>query len=156
PLGQARQRQGGAADRYFGRADLPRAHPGERVHALHDGARPRLGRLSRGARARGPGRAARRLPHLPMGDPRSQRDRRHPAAAAAAVSPLGRPEASTRQYRTGHNSRQISPGPDTMPLSNLAIRDIETLAHPNTNLAQLRETGPLVIERGKGIYVYDT
>jgi 4-aminobutyrate--pyruvate transaminase len=43
-----------------------------------------------------------------------------------------------------------------MPLSNLAIRDIETLAHPNTNLAQLRETGPLVIERGKGVYVYDT
>jgi 4-aminobutyrate---pyruvate transaminase len=43
-----------------------------------------------------------------------------------------------------------------MPLSNLAIRDIETLAHPNTNLAQLRETGPLVIERGKGIYVYDS
>ena len=42
-----------------------------------------------------------------------------------------------------------------MPLSNLAIRDIETLAHPNTNLAQLRETGPLVIERGKGVYVYD-
>src|SRR5690242_20248378 len=43
-----------------------------------------------------------------------------------------------------------------MPLSNLAIRDIETLAHPNTNLAQLRETGPLVIERGKGVYVYDS
>ena len=40
-------------------------------------------------------------------------------------------------------------------LSNLAIRDIETLAHPNTHLAQLRETGPLVIERGKGVYVYD-
>src|SRR5215469_2210194 len=43
-----------------------------------------------------------------------------------------------------------------MPLSNLAIRDIETLAHPNTNLAQLRETGPLVIERGKGVYLYDS
>ena len=42
------------------------------------------------------------------------------------------------------------PGQATaMPLSNLAIRDIETLAHPNTNLALLRETGPLVIERGK-------
>jgi len=43
-----------------------------------------------------------------------------------------------------------------MPLSNLAIRDIETLAHPNTNLALLRDTGPLVIERGKGVFVYDT
>ena len=43
-----------------------------------------------------------------------------------------------------------------MPLSNLAIRDIETLAHPNTNLALLCETGPLVIERGKGVFVYDS
>jgi 4-aminobutyrate--pyruvate transaminase len=42
------------------------------------------------------------------------------------------------------------------PLSNLAVRDIETLVHPNTNLALLRETGPLVLERAKGVYVYDT
>ena len=41
-------------------------------------------------------------------------------------------------------------------LSNLAARDIETLIHPYTNLAALRETGPLVIERGKGIYLYDS
>jgi len=40
--------------------------------------------------------------------------------------------------------------------SNLAARDIETLVHPYTNLATLRETGPLVIERGKGIWVYDS
>jgi len=37
------------------------------------------------------------------------------------------------------------------PLSNLAVRDIETLAHPYTNLAAMRETGPLVIERGKSV-----
>ena len=42
------------------------------------------------------------------------------------------------------------------PLSNLAVRDVETLVHPYVNLASFRETGPLVIERGKGIYVYDT
>ena len=41
------------------------------------------------------------------------------------------------------------------PLSNLAVRDVETLVHPYTNLALFRETGPLVIERGKGVYVYD-
>jgi 4-aminobutyrate--pyruvate transaminase len=40
-------------------------------------------------------------------------------------------------------------------LSNLAVRDIETLVHPYTNLASFRETGPLVIERGKGVFVYD-
>jgi 4-aminobutyrate--pyruvate transaminase len=42
------------------------------------------------------------------------------------------------------------------PLSNLAVRDVETLVHPYTNLATLRESGPLVLERGKGIFVYDT
>jgi 4-aminobutyrate---pyruvate transaminase len=42
------------------------------------------------------------------------------------------------------------------PLSNLAVRDIETLIHPYTNLATLRQTGPLIIERGEGVFVYDT
>ena len=42
------------------------------------------------------------------------------------------------------------------PLSNLAARDVETLVHPYTNLARFREAGPLIIERGQGVYVYDT
>src|SRR5262245_6346259 len=42
------------------------------------------------------------------------------------------------------------------PLSNLATRDIETLLHPHTDLAALRETGPILIERGQGIYLYDS
>jgi 4-aminobutyrate--pyruvate transaminase len=41
-------------------------------------------------------------------------------------------------------------------LTNLAMRDVETLVHPYTNLAAFRETGPLVFERAKGVYVYDT
>src|SRR5258707_7706251 len=41
-------------------------------------------------------------------------------------------------------------------LSNLAVRDVETLVHPYTNLATFRDTGPLVIERARGVYVYDT
>jgi 4-aminobutyrate--pyruvate transaminase len=41
------------------------------------------------------------------------------------------------------------------PLSNLAVRDIETLIHPYTQLAAFRDTGPLVIERGRGVRVYD-
>ncbi len=40
-------------------------------------------------------------------------------------------------------------------LSNMAVRDIETVIHPYTNLAKFRETGPLIIEHGKGIYLYD-
>jgi 4-aminobutyrate--pyruvate transaminase len=42
-----------------------------------------------------------------------------------------------------------------MKLTNLAVRDIETLVHPYTNLATFRDSGPLVIERAKGVYVYD-
>jgi 4-aminobutyrate--pyruvate transaminase len=42
------------------------------------------------------------------------------------------------------------------PLSNLATRDVETLVHPYINLASFRETGPLVIERGEGVHVYDS
>src|ERR1700676_4060110 len=41
------------------------------------------------------------------------------------------------------------------PLSNLAVRDIETVVHPYTNLAAFRDSGPLVIERGQGVFVYD-
>jgi 4-aminobutyrate---pyruvate transaminase len=43
-----------------------------------------------------------------------------------------------------------------MPLSNLQTRAVETLIHPYSNQATIRETGPLVFERGKGIYIYDT
>jgi len=42
------------------------------------------------------------------------------------------------------------------PLSNLAARDIETVVHPYTNLATFRDTGPLVIDRGQGVFIYDT
>jgi 4-aminobutyrate---pyruvate transaminase len=41
-------------------------------------------------------------------------------------------------------------------LSNLAVRDIETVIHPYTNLATFRDVGPLVVERARGVYVYDT
>ena len=43
-----------------------------------------------------------------------------------------------------------------MPLSNLQTRAVETLVHPYTNQSTFRDTGPLVLERGKGVYVYDT
>ncbi|MDQ4135858.1 MAG: aminotransferase [Pseudomonadota bacterium] len=41
-------------------------------------------------------------------------------------------------------------------LSNQAARDVETLIHPYTQLASFRETGPLVLERGEGVWVYDS
>jgi 4-aminobutyrate--pyruvate transaminase len=41
------------------------------------------------------------------------------------------------------------------PLTNLQTRAVETLLHPYTNQATIRDTGPLVFERGKGVYIYD-
>ena len=42
------------------------------------------------------------------------------------------------------------------PLTNLQQRDIETLIHPYTNLDAFRHSGPTILERGQGIYVWDT
>ncbi len=40
-------------------------------------------------------------------------------------------------------------------LSNMAVRDIETVIHPYTNLAAHREVGPVILEEGNGIFVRD-
>src|SRR5215204_5584254 len=37
----------------------------------------------------------------------------------------------------------------------MAHRDIETVLHPYTNLARHREVGPLILNEGRGIYLYD-
>jgi len=42
------------------------------------------------------------------------------------------------------------------PLSNTAVRDIESLVHPYTNLDAFRASGPLVIESGKGVWLHDS
>jgi 4-aminobutyrate---pyruvate transaminase len=42
-----------------------------------------------------------------------------------------------------------------MPLSNAQTRDMQALLHPFAPLKLLDQTGPLIIERGQGIYVYD-
>ncbi|HKU63967.1 MAG TPA: aminotransferase class III-fold pyridoxal phosphate-dependent enzyme, partial [Rhizomicrobium sp.] len=39
-------------------------------------------------------------------------------------------------------------------LSDMQARDMASLLHPFTNLTTLRQTGPLVVERGKGVFVY--
>jgi len=41
-------------------------------------------------------------------------------------------------------------------LSNAQRRAVETVVHGFTNLAKLPQTGPIVVERGKGVYVWDT
>ena len=43
-----------------------------------------------------------------------------------------------------------------MTLSNFAMRDVETILHPATNLDLHRKVGPLVVERGEGVHVWDT
>src|SRR6201996_4211717 len=42
-----------------------------------------------------------------------------------------------------------------MPLSNAQMRDVNSVLHPYTNLVKFREAGPVIIERGKGVRVYD-
>jgi 4-aminobutyrate--pyruvate transaminase len=41
-------------------------------------------------------------------------------------------------------------------LSNFAMRDVESLLHPTTNLVAHRAAGPLILERGEGALVYDS
>lgn len=43
-----------------------------------------------------------------------------------------------------------------LPLTNVQTRDIEAVLHPYTPLHKLAESGPLVMSRGKGVYLYDT
>jgi 4-aminobutyrate--pyruvate transaminase len=40
-------------------------------------------------------------------------------------------------------------------LTNAQMRDVNSVLHPYTNLVKFRESGPMVIERGKGVRVYD-
>jgi len=40
-------------------------------------------------------------------------------------------------------------------LTNLQMRDVETVVHPYTNLVAIREAGPLILERGQGVWVHD-
>ncbi|WP_423760543.1 aspartate aminotransferase family protein [Burkholderia sp. NLJ2] len=41
-------------------------------------------------------------------------------------------------------------------MQNLKQNDIDHVLHPYTNLSRHRDVGPMVIERGEGVYVYDT
>ncbi len=43
-----------------------------------------------------------------------------------------------------------------MTLTNAQARDVASLIHPFTNLAALGETGPNILVRGKGVFVYDS
>ena len=42
-----------------------------------------------------------------------------------------------------------------MTLTNAQARDVESLLHPYTNLEMLAQTGPNILERGAGVFVYD-
>ncbi|MEM6461446.1 MAG: aminotransferase [Pseudomonadota bacterium] len=42
------------------------------------------------------------------------------------------------------------------PLTNVQKRSVEALLNPYTPLHKLSENGPLVVDRGKGVFIYDT
>jgi 4-aminobutyrate--pyruvate transaminase len=59
----------------------------------------------------------------------------------------------------GQRWRPNDTGVETMDgdrLSNMQTRDVEALLHPYTNAAAHRAVGPHMIERGEGVYVYDS
>jgi len=43
-----------------------------------------------------------------------------------------------------------------MPLETARARNIASLLHPYTELASFRDTGPTILTRWEGIYVFDT
>ena len=43
-----------------------------------------------------------------------------------------------------------------MPLSNTQTRDMQALLHPFAPLKLLDQNGPMILERGKGVFVYDS
>lgn len=42
-----------------------------------------------------------------------------------------------------------------MPLTNMQMRDVQSVLHPYTNLVKHRETGPVTFVSGKGVHVFD-
>src|SRR4029077_8793132 len=54
------------------------------------------------------------------------------------------------------HTRRSTMSADQSPRGNsLAARDIASLVHPYTNLKAHQTQGPVVMTRGKGVYVYD-
>src|ERR1700679_296488 len=81
-----------------------------------------------------------------------------PASVSASGPPISR-RSATRPTIDARRGPAVNPHSrnkvPVMPLSNAQTRDIQSLLHPYTNLVKLRETGPVVFERGKGVRVYD-
>ena len=42
-----------------------------------------------------------------------------------------------------------------MSLSNSQMRDVQSVLHPYTNLIKFRDTGPMILDKAKGVRVYD-
>ncbi|MBI1328361.1 MAG: aminotransferase class III-fold pyridoxal phosphate-dependent enzyme [Alphaproteobacteria bacterium] len=42
-----------------------------------------------------------------------------------------------------------------MPLTNMQMRDVQSVLHPYTNLVKHRETGPVTFVSGRGVHVFD-
>ena len=42
------------------------------------------------------------------------------------------------------------------PLTNLQVRDLDSVLHPYSPLHKLRDMGPLILDHGKGVFIYDT
>jgi hypothetical protein len=103
------------------------------------------------------------------GPKREKKSRRFVSQSGSGLASSGL-GGSRRSYCRTRPDRELSPEPDrqrsltTHPNgaadltdipNSLAARDIAYYLHPATNARRHEIVGPMVIERGQGIYVYD-
>ena len=82
--------------------------------------------------------------------------RRSPASANACPCSGDRHNLSDQISQTNCKVSTMAPSDRTRFAPNsAAARDIEYYLHPFTNLKAHEENGPLIVNEGKGVYVYD-
>src|SRR5690242_18817566 len=82
---------------------------------------------------------------------------RMPARPSRVLALYGRDAKVARRRRPRRHGRCVMQSDSRTfrgELSNTQARDMASLLHPFTNLTTLRQTGPTVIQRGSGVFVY--
>ena len=103
--------------------------------------------LLAGGRRLGTARGARSSP----GEGRSSRRLHYARASAIRL----RTEGLARPAAFAPSSDLKAEAAMTVIPNSIHARDVAYLLHPNTNARRHEKTGPIVIDRGEGIYVYD-
>ena len=149
----------------FGAAVADDAYPAGRDAAADPGAGSWCGRARKGLSLAGfyndPALALRHR-YAPVNGDRERRWPRPPCTLLTAdpSAPVARRDAAprlwTKRRRAGANAAPSDGGPSMIDRPNsLAARDIAYYFHPATNARRHEQVGPMMIERGEGVRVYD-